>query len=42
MIIAGGKKTNKQTNKQKNKKKTKKKTGKLNNRGFKNFLEVLR
>ena len=38
MIIAGGKKTNKQTNKQKNKKKT----GKLNNRGFKNFLEVLR
>ena len=36
MIIAGKKKTNKQKQKQKNKK-----TGKLNNRGFKNFLEVL-
>ena len=30
----------KQTNKQKQKQKNKK-TGKLNNRGFKNFLEVL-
>ena len=36
MIIAGKKQTNKQTNK-----KTTTKTGKLNNRGFKNFLEVL-
>ena len=36
MIIAGKKKKNKQTNK-----KTTTKTGKLNNRGFKNFLEVL-
>ena len=40
MIIAGKKK---QTNKQKknNNSDKKKKTGKLNNRGFKNFLEVL-
>ena len=36
MIIAGKKQTNKQTKKQQQKK-----TGKLNNRGFKNFLEVL-
>ena len=34
MIISGKKQTNKKTT-------TKKKTGKLNNRGFKNFLEVL-
>ena len=37
MIIAGKKQTNKQTKKQQQQKKT----GKLNNRGFKNFLEVL-
>ena len=36
------KKTNKQTKKkQQQRQKKKKKTGKLNNRGFKNFLEVL-
>ena len=43
MIIAGKKKqTNKQINQQKkNNNNNNKKTGKLNNRGFKNFLEVL-
>ena len=40
MIIARKKQTNKQTNKQKNNNNNNK-TGKLNNRGFKNFLEVL-
>ena len=39
MIIAGKKQTNKQTNKKTTTTTTK--TGKLNNRGFKNFLEVL-
>ena len=34
-------KTNKQINQQKNNNNNNKKTGKLNNRGFKNFLEVL-
>ena len=40
MIIAGKKKKNKQTNKTTTTTTTTK-TGKLNNRGFKNFLEVL-
>ena len=35
------KKTNKQTKKKTTTATKKKKTGKLNNRGFKNFLEVL-
>ena len=40
MIIAG-KKTNKQTSKKTTTPTTTTKTGKLNNRGFNNFLEVL-
>ena len=42
MIIAGRKKqTNKPTKKNNNNNNNDRKTGKLNNRGFKNFLEML-